>query len=61
MPYSKNSHSTPTVIEKQNATKDTYSGDKRNFSCRLRVRISISEKPKAAHTNPLVVCSITSQ
>ena len=58
---SMNSHSTPMVMEKQNAAIAIYSGE------RLRlIRLSLfsrftREKPIAAHRKPEVVCSMVSQ
>ena len=58
---SKNSHSTPMVMEKQKATSETYTGESSNLILLLRFRISISAKPVAAHKKPVVVCRIESQ
>jgi len=63
MPYSKNSHKTPIVIEKQNATTATNKGDNlfNEFFLFFLFNISIIEKPIAAHKNPFKVCKIVSQ
>ena len=58
---SKNSHRTPIVMEKQNAANATYTGESVNLIFAFRLRMSISEKPTAAHRKPFVVCSIVSQ
>ena len=55
-----NSHMTPTVIEKQNATMVMYIGDKCT-SLLLWLSRSTSENPTAAQRNPFMVCSIVSQ
>ena len=59
--YSKNSQSTPTVIEKQNATSARYAGDSLKEKRSLSLSRSTSAKPIAAHRKPLIVCSIVSQ
>ena len=61
MPASKNSHSTPTVMEKQKATMARYSGESENLTFSLRFRISSSENPMAAQRKPFIVCSMVSQ
>ena len=61
MPNSKNSHKTPTVIEKQNATTATNKGERLMLTFVLLFKISIKENPMAAHKNPLRVCKIVSQ
>ena len=61
MPNLKNSHKSPTVIEKQNATTAMNIGDSANVKRWLRLKISTSAKPTAAHKNPLTVCNIVSQ
>ena len=58
---SKNSHITPTVIEKQNAKKATKYGDILMENLSLRLKRSISANPMAAIRKPLVVCKIVSQ
>ena len=59
-PHSKNSHSTPMVMEKQNATIVRYSGDRLMFLLVL-FRRSTVEKPTAANRKPFSVCSMVSQ
>ena len=59
--HSKNSQQTPTVIEKQKETRARYNGDKWKRTRALRLRISSSENPMAAHKKPLSVCSTVSQ
>ena len=61
MPNSKNSHMTPTVMEKQKAARATYTGESWNLMRLLRLRMSIKAKPVAAHRNPVVVWSMESQ
>ena len=61
MPNSKNSHSTPTVMEKQKAASATYTGDSWNLMRLLRFRMSIRAKPVAAQRKPVVVWSMESQ
>ena len=53
--HSKNSQTTPTVIEKQNATMARYSGDRWNRASLWRFRMSSSENPMAAHKKPFSV------
>ena len=55
MAHSKNSHSTPTVMEKQNATIARNTGDSWIENFLLRFRISTSANPMAAIKNPLIV------
>ena len=57
---SKNSQHVPTVIEKQNATIETYIGLKLSFLLFLFNK-STNEKPIPAHKNPFRVCNIVSQ
>ena len=60
IPYSKNSQATPMVIEKQNATIATNSGD--NFSCVIfSFNKYTKENPKLAHKKPFSVCNIVSK
>ena len=61
IPNSKNSQSTPIVIEKQNATMARYSGDRWNRASLWRFRMSNSENPMAAHRKPFSVCRTVSQ
>ena len=61
MENSKNSHSTPMVMEKQKATTARYTGDRVKASFSLRLRMSRREKPMAAHRKPLRVWSMVSQ
>ena len=58
---SKNSQTTPIVIEKQNDTIARYSGDSSNFTRSERLSRSTSEKPMAAARKPFIVCSTVSQ
>ena len=59
--YSKNSHSTPMVMEKLNATTAMNAGESANVKRRLRLKMSTSAKPTAAQRKPLTVCSMVSQ
>ena len=59
--YSKNSHKTPMVMEKQNATMATNSGERLNIVLSERLSTSTSEKPMAAARKPFMVCSMVSQ
>lgn len=61
MPNSKNSHTTPIVMEKQNATMAMNSGDNLNIIRSLRFNKSTIEKPIAAAKKPFRVCSTVSQ
>ena len=61
MVHSKNSHNTPMVMEKQNATRARNSGDSEMENRSLRLRISTRAKPMAAQRNPLRVWSMVSQ
>ena len=61
MPNSKNSHSTPMVMEKQNATTAQKNGDSENAMRSERFKMDTSAKPMAAARNPLNVCSSVSQ
>lgn len=61
MPYSKNSHTTPTVMEKQKATKATKAGESRTLNFRLRFKISTMAMPMAAIRKPFMVWSMVSQ
>ena len=61
MPNSKNSHKTPTVMEKQNATIAKKSGHNLKENRSLRLNKSTSEKPTAATKKPFMVCSMVSQ
>ena len=58
---STNSHKTPIVIEKQNATMDTKIGERLNIVRSERLRRSTMEKPIAAARKPFIVCSMVSQ
>ena len=60
IPNSKNSQSTPIVIEKQNATIARKTGESSNLMRRLRLNISTRAKPNAAQMNPFIVWSIVS-
>ena len=55
MPYSKNSHSTPMVMEKQKATTATNTGESRTLNRRERLRMSTIAMPMAAIKKPLMV------
>ena len=57
---SKNSHKTPTVIEKQNAKNATKYGDILIENRSLLLNKSISANPIAAIRNPFVVCKMVS-
>ena len=61
MPHSKNSHSTPMVMEKQKATMDIKAGDRERENRSFRLSRSTREKPMAAHRKPLRVWSMVSQ
>ncbi|OQA38862.1 MAG: hypothetical protein BWY50_02186 [Spirochaetes bacterium ADurb.Bin315] len=61
MPNSKNSQMTPMVIEKQNATMMTKSGERRKVKRSLSLRMSTIEKPMAAARKPLTVWRAVSQ
>ena len=61
MPNSKNSHSTPMVMEKQNATTTQKNGDSENAMRSERLRMDTSASPMAAARKPLNVWSSVSQ
>ena len=61
MPNSKNSHRTPMVMEKQNATMARKNGDRSKVSFSLSLSSSTREKPTAAAKKPLIVWSMVSQ
>ena len=56
-PNSKNSHTTPTVIEKQNENRHTNMGERLNFTRSLLFKISVSPKPTPAQIKPFTVWS----
>ena len=60
MKNSKNSQSTPTVMEKQKATTARKSGESLKVNFSLRLKISTSAKPMAAMRKPLIVWSMVS-
>ena len=61
MEHSKNSHSTPIVMEKQKATIAINTGERVRENRSLRSKRSTRQKPTAAHKNPFNVWSIVSQ
>lgn len=61
MVHSKNSHSTPMVMEKQKATMAINRGDSEREKRSFRLNRSTREKPMAAHKNPFSVWSMVSQ
>ena len=61
MPNSKNSHSTPMVMEKQNATSARKNGDRSKVSRSSSFSSSTMEKPTAAARKPFNVWSMVSQ
>lgn len=60
MPNSKNSHSTPMVMEKQKATMARNAGDRRNVTRSSSFSSITMEKPTAAARKPLMVWSMVS-
>ena len=61
IPHSKNSQSTPMVMEKQKAVSAIYSGAKVSDTRLSSFRIFTRENPIAANKNPFTVCSKVSQ
>ena len=61
MAYSKNSHTTPVVMEKQKATKATKAGERRTLNLSERLRMSTMATPMAAIRKPFMVWSMVSQ
>ena len=61
MPNSKNSHSTPMVMEKQKATSARKKGERWKVSRSSSLRSKTMEKPTAAARKPLRVWSMVSQ
>ena len=61
MVHSKNSHSTPMVMEKQKATMAMNAGDRDREKRSFRLNRSTREKPMAAQRKPFRVWSMVSQ
>ena len=61
MPNSKNSHSTPMVMEKQNAVSAMKAGERSKVSRSSPLSSTTSEKPTAAARKPLSVWRMVSQ
>ena len=61
MENSKNSHSTPMVMEKQKATRARNSGERLKVSRSSSLSSMTMEKPTAAARKPLMVWSMVSQ
>ena len=61
MPNSKNSHSTPMVMEKQKAVTAMKKGDRWREIFSSRLSMSTRAKPMAAQRKPFMVWSMVSQ
>ena len=61
MPHSKNSHSTPMVMEKQKATMDMNTGERDRENLSVRLSMSTRAKPMAAQRKPFKVWRMVSQ
>ena len=61
MENSKNSHSTPMVMEKQKATMDINTGDRERENFSVRLSISTRANPMAAQRKPFRVWRMVSQ